>query len=588
MGAEPQGSTGRRSTGHGRELALLVIAAFLVRYSLFAFRGDYLDWDETLYLLMARNLLAGEGLSVNGLPHLSLGPLVPVLTAVASRVSGISPLTIHRLLAALAGALLVLPVWYLVRLVTEGRIARIAAALVVGWTVLIDVAPRFGPMWDHFYAGSEPFYLAALFGAFALGELGLRRGGTARLASLAGAGVLLALAYLARSEAVVIGGLYAVLRGVELLRDGRAREVAAGLGFALAAFLVVAAPHLVRLRQLTGSWTPSGHLGPTASTADLYQEVVRDDRKIGPYLQVWWALDSDHERMLNPYWGIERPGLWSQRLAEYRAVLAETWTPVTGGQRLADRAVGYLLALWTLCLPLFLPLALVGLWSGGAQARRFPPFVLATLVGSLLIAWKVYALPRFFLMLVPAFALWAALGVVRVAGWRGVQRLPSSERVVAFALLATGLGWAALRAIGDDAAMARERGRADRQAGERLGAAISTDQALISWHPRLAYWGGWDWRALPVESLDAVVHYAAHREVDGVFLARGSYSPLTLEAAYVVILLGPGVVDAYRELGADGSDPHGHPPATLVPVDAVAGFPTGLIRLGAPGSRGEE
>ncbi|NIR46555.1 MAG: hypothetical protein GWN99_19095 [Gemmatimonadetes bacterium] len=568
--------------GCGWELAILVAGAFLIRYSLFAFRGDYLDWDETLYLLLARNLLAGDGLSLNGLPHIALSPGVPIFTGFVAKLSGMSLLAANRLLSAAAGAALVVPAWYLFRIAAGQHVARLAALLLVGWTALIDVGPRFGPMWAHFYAGSEPLYLTALFGAFALGELSLRRGGIIRFASLAGAGAVLAVAYLARPEAVVIGGLYAVFRGRELLRDGRVKEMLVGVGIALATFLVVVAPHLFHLRQLTGTWMLSGNLGPTASTADLYQELVRDDSKIPPYLQAWWALDRDHERMVNPYWGVGPTAPWRQRLEDYQAALGAVWTSQpTGVESLLDRAGAYLLALWTLGLPLFLPFALVGLWPEGSPGRRFPPFVLAAFVGSLLISWQVYALPRFFLVLVPPLALWAGLGVVRVARWSWVQPLREPERVMVFVLLATGLGLAAVRGLSDAAIAARERGRSDRRAAERLSEAIETETALMSWHPRLAYWGGWDWRVLPVASLDAVVHYAAHRDVDGMFLARGSYSPLQLEADYVVILMAPELAAAYRELEVDAG-PHRHPPARLVPIGTVAEFPTGLMMLRAP------
>jgi hypothetical protein len=303
-GVETQGPS--IAPGERRELAVLVAVAFVVRYGLFALRGDYLDWDEALYLLMSRSLLAGDGLSVNGLPHIALGPLVPFLTAGLSKLGGVSPLGAQRLLASLAGAALLVPVWYLFRVAADRRIARVGALLLVGWTALIDVGPRFGPMWRHVYAGSEPFYLAALFGAFALVEFGLRRRGMAGALAAVGAGALLALAYLARQEAVVIGGLYALFRSALALQDGsRWREVLGSLAIVGAAFLIIAGPYLIHLRQVSGGWTLSGNLGPTGATAGLYQEVVRDDSKIAPYLEAWWALSPDHQRLVNPYWGVD-------------------------------------------------------------------------------------------------------------------------------------------------------------------------------------------------------------------------------------------------------------------------------------------
>ncbi len=580
-GVETQGPS--IAPGERRELAVLVAVAFVVRYGLFALRGDYLDWDEALYLLMSRSLLAGDGLSVNGLPHIALGPLVPFLTAGLSKLGGVSPLGAQRLLASLAGAALLVPVWYLFRVAADRRIARVGALLLVGWTALIDVGPRFGPMWRHVYAGSEPFYLAALFGAFALVEFGLRRRGMAGALAAVGAGALLALAYLARQEAVVIGGLYALFRSALALQDGsRWREVLGSLAIVGAAFLIIAGPYLIHLRQVSGGWTLSGNLGPTGATAGLYQEVVRDDSKIAPYLEAWWALSPDHQRLVNPYWGVDGSSSLGEQLEEYQAALAARWAPgSSAARRWLGGAWAYALALWWLGLPLFLPLAAAGaLWVRKGSGTRFPAFVLAAIAGSLLVSWRVYVLPRFLLVLVPALAFWAAWGVSMVARLNWPRRLGDAQRAIVFVTLAAGLGLAALRALGSEARMVRETGSQDRAAAEILGEAIDEEAAVLSWHPRLAYWGGWDWRALPVARLDAVAHYAAHRGVTMLFLSKGAYSPLALQADYVVILVDPNLAMTYRALET-GSPEHPHPPATLLPTQSVAGLPTGRIVLDA-------
>ncbi|HSG82213.1 MAG TPA: hypothetical protein VLC48_08190, partial [Gemmatimonadota bacterium] len=96
-GTETRGLAVMGAKSYWRKLAVLVAVAFAVRYSLFALRGDYLDWDEALYLVMARNLLAGDGLSLNGFPHVALSPFTSVLAGVVSVLSGMSLLAAQRL-----------------------------------------------------------------------------------------------------------------------------------------------------------------------------------------------------------------------------------------------------------------------------------------------------------------------------------------------------------------------------------------------------------------------------------------------------------------------------------------------------------
>ena len=94
-----------------RFLLLVVLGAAIVRGLLFGLRADYLDWDEALYILMARNVLEGSGITLNGYPHVALGPLVPLATALISLFSGLEPLIAHHVLMVLAGSALIIPVY---------------------------------------------------------------------------------------------------------------------------------------------------------------------------------------------------------------------------------------------------------------------------------------------------------------------------------------------------------------------------------------------------------------------------------------------------------------------------------------------
>ncbi len=563
-----------------RELLALTAAALLVRGLLLFLRADYLDWDESLYIVEARNILAGSGLTLNGLPHIALGPFVPIATAFTTSITGFEPFVAQRLLMAIAGALLVPSVWYLLQIHAGQRIARNGAVLLVGWLALIDVAPKLGPMWRHLYAGSEPVFLALLFGGFALGEAGLRGRRLRRYAFYILAGVCLASAMLARPEALVVAGIYAVVRTLPWWRSEKAATTLTAFVISGATALVLVTPYLAYMRQHSGTWMLSGKLEPTQITSGLYQELVRDDRHMGEYLRSWWALDDSHTQLVNPYWGTTAALPFKQRVADYRRVLAAEWTPSADTKLRRLTSLGsYLAVFWVLGLPLFLPFAVLGvLWRDGEWQTRFPPFVMAGLVASVFTSLAVFALPRFFLYLVPALALWAARGVQLVSRWVPTRKLLDPDRALTAGLLLAALAVAGVQTLGVEASNLRGVGLQDRLASKRLAESLPSSEPVMTWHPRLAYWGGLDWRALPVASLDDVVHYAAARGIRVLFLSRGGYSPLVLEVPYVVITITAEVSETFRELPLT-DDSHSHPSTRLEPSDPIAGFPAGRVVL---------
>ncbi|HVO35564.1 MAG TPA: hypothetical protein VMT21_08380, partial [Gemmatimonadales bacterium] len=147
-----------------RSLVLIAAGALAARLVLLLARGDYIVYDEGYYLLLARSLRAGHGFALNGLPHVALSPLQPVLVALAS-AAGAPDLWASRLLAALCGALLVFPVASLARLAGGAKAELPAALLVAVSPSLMSFVPFFpGRSWN-LYFGSEPLFLLLVCGA---------------------------------------------------------------------------------------------------------------------------------------------------------------------------------------------------------------------------------------------------------------------------------------------------------------------------------------------------------------------------------------------------------------------------------------
>lgn len=569
-------------------LAGLVLAAIGVRAILYALRGEYLDWDEAMYLLLARNIVQGDGIFLNDFPHTALAPLVPFATAALSRLTGGDLLIAQRILSTLSGGLLLVPVFYLLRRHFDRRSTWIAVSLLVAWPALVDVAPKYGPMWFHFYAGTEPTYVFLLFAAIAAGEAALDRRGASAVAFALVAGGCLGLAFLARSEAVVFGGAYAVVRAVRWVRDRddagalRAAAVTAALGF-----LLVAGPQLWRLHRITGAWVLSGQPAVMAPMAETLQDTFRDDRYLVSFVRTWYRLDAGHSYLLNPYWGIpENMDLAQQKALFAQLARVETPTDRSIVGRTAARLVNLVYMLWTLTGPLFAPLVALGIFFNVVNSdRHLPTFVLAALAASLVTSLYLAVLPRFYLYLVPAFALWTAMALGRLADRVPRLRFDPAPAAAAALIVASGV-IVATRATGESARNLAVVAREDREAGERLAAVLPGARPVMHWHPRIAYWAGWPWRTMPMASLDAIAHYAARLGVKHILLVRGGYSPIDPGVPHFVVTLDERLLRVLELMNSQPNERHTHPPMILNSAGPVAGYPAGVLELD-PGALAE-
>ena len=140
-----------------------------------------------------------------------------------------------------------------------------------------------------------------------------------------------------------------------------------------------------------------------------------------------------------------------------------------------------------------------------------------------------YAEPRALLLLAPTACILAA----GACEWLRViaERRPGAAR---FGMLIPG-AVAALLAF----PTARDIGRAWTQqtplqqlatsrriVGEYLGAHLSPDAVLVSWHPAIAIYASRDWRVLPYEPFDRIVRYALAQHAEVVVFSRFDPSPL--------------------------------------------------------------
>lgn len=529
--------------------------AFALRVLLMLARGDYIVYDEGYYLLLARSLRAGAGFTLNGLPHVALSPLQPLLVALGSAV-GVPDLLVSRLLGALCGALLVFPVAALARLAGGPRAVLAAAIFAAASPALMSFVPFFpGESWN-LYFGSEPLFLFLAFCAVACAVRAEAGGWPWWLAT----GVLAALAYLTRAEGAVLAGTLFLVLAARLAV--RRESSAAWRRFALAAVAgaIVAAPYLVYLHNELGRWAVSGRVQAASAGAAEAPSAVEGARAGGQVLSafVWqgdadaflrslYGLDPTGTHMASQYWGVQRGSAAAPaQPGEPRA--AGPAAPDTARPAPATVRRGALRVWWqglTAVIPWwFGAIALAGLALGGRGALVWVfPLVVCSVLPSML----TYVEPRSLLPLAPLAAIYAGVAVALIQ-----ERIPGRWARHA------GIELPVLVALGLLLPVARDGARAwgeatplqqvasgRRAVGEYLASHLPADAVVMSWHPAVAIWAGRPWRVLPYESFERITAYARRVHVAAIVFSRFEPSPIRQPPrAFTIVLPSADTISA--------------------------------------------
>jgi 4-amino-4-deoxy-L-arabinose transferase-like glycosyltransferase len=572
-----------RPSGWGLVPWVLAALAIVLRLAMFAGRGDYVAFDEGWYLLLGRNLLAGDGFSLSGLRHSALSPLFPLLAGSVDRVIG-DAVWSGRIVAATAAGLLVIPCWSIFNRMAGRRTAVLASVVVIS---LPGLAAFVVPYWIRrdLWVGAEPLLNLFLFSAIALV---LRGRQTRRTFDWLAAGACFALAYLARPEAILVLGIVGLLIGVGATIRREVEQLSRAAVMALA-FCIVVTPYWLYLHDTLGRWTitgrgvaapgvlagvrsnspVSGGSGPAATIERMLWAGDATD-----YLQRLYSLDPSGTRLASDYWGVPaRPvtlvavpaadqmrdaqrypsnELDTARRVERRSVTGPEGSaaihrqaPGTGAiQPAPPRPVLYGRALAQI-VPWFtwpfIILALVGnprRQRARTSAAMSELLVVVPLVcTSVAIAALVAIDPRTQLFLLPMLAFHIAYGarivgiwahrLGRLAGVRPALTLRGPALILLVLLFGTQARWLYMSlAVGSPHHLV---GAENRRIGEALGEALPAGDPVMSWHPAIALFAGRDWRVLPHAGFGDVMRYASATGAPHIVLSAYYPSPLAIE-----------------------------------------------------------
>jgi 4-amino-4-deoxy-L-arabinose transferase-like glycosyltransferase len=403
----------RAETLRARSLAfsysgvLLILAAALLLRLFWVTTQTVIENEGAEYARIAENLFNSVGYvgTMEG-PQLYFPPFYPVLIAALIPLTGSSELA-GRLVSALMGAALVLPVFAIAARLFSRRVGIIAALIVT-----------FNPMLVALSASvySESTFLALVMAGIYFGMRALEaRGPTPAIL----AGLFFGLAYLTRPEAIGYAFLTAALLALLGLHRKQLKATLPLATLLVVTALLVASPYIYYLYTQTGKLRLEGKsnivytIGQRINSGMSYHEatygISNDLKEEGPNLNLNAYVNE------SPY--SKAPGVFLSYLA-------------TGVLRNAKGLAKELATAFEAAAPLLILLGFAGLrrkWPADQALAGAYAMIIALAMTAILLAGHA-VLDRYIVPLLPFLIIWGAGGIDTLYEWaRGVaasRRMP--------------------------------------------------------------------------------------------------------------------------------------------------------------------
>jgi len=350
--------------------------------------------DEPFYLWLGRNWLTGHGYTFTGYNDVHHTPLYPLASGLLYLVTGNLELA-SNILFVLFGALLVIPIYAIARMIYTTRVAAIAGILIAVWPMLTMSILYWGTM-------TEPLYYTLVYAGIATGLVVLQKD-TARAAALTG--ILFALAYLTRPEA--IGYVVAWLGAFIIIRTFQRRLLYAlfPIGAFVLGFALLFLPYAAYVREHTGEWMVTEKAGVTYVTSNslAYGDTATFDRAT-------WGLDSTGEEVFffsRESYNVSMLQVITQDIPAFARLVYNNIRRFANSL-LSPRLFPYLLV----------PIVALGWlrhpWSSRRLAQEFYLLLLISPVLGFII---FFIQDRYIAAIVPGLLIWAAHGLDALGDW---------------------------------------------------------------------------------------------------------------------------------------------------------------------------
>jgi 4-amino-4-deoxy-L-arabinose transferase-like glycosyltransferase len=490
-------------------IIILAIAATSLKFYLLFERLLFIDPDEGYYLILARNLIAGNGYTFNGLPNVVFPPFLPLLIAFFYLICQDFQFSLI-FITAISGGLLGIVSYKIAQKKFSALIPVLCAFLVFFIYQLNAFLPFHTKPYVHvLYRGSDILNcLLIITSVF----LVLRLVEKDKYLFAVTAGVFFALSYLTRPEGILL--FLMILVCLVLLKILSLASISYKKIFVfLLAFLLFASPYILYIKNTTGKWGLSGKISTAKEHRESLLDVIKNDNW-SFFSKVHYSFNKENMEMNQVYWGF------------HDKIKADEET-----------SIGYVfniifenLKMYPIILKILLPLdILIFFLVGFAGAvhkivKRKSAIDIILLIFfpySLLITALSYPIPRHHLFLVPVFCIYAVEGIVMLSSFLAKNKNVVRNIILTFLFLIIvlfmgfeyknnlSLNYLRIPSF-------RKSLEVDSFISEYLKKRRA--QTIMSVHPSFAVRAISDWQVLPQAPLVDIIQFGKHKNVDHIVL----------------------------------------------------------------------
>lgn len=505
-------------------LIMLVFLDFAVKFFLLSKRQYYIDYDETYYMLLARNFFRGSGYTLNGLYNIVFPPLLPWMIGLFTILTGSEILSL-RLISALSETLTLIPIYFLLRKIQGNKIAVYTLVLVSSQLTFFSFLNFNANYFEVFYMGSEFLYGCLLFA-------GLYYSFTAfaqeKKTDFILAAIFFAAAFLVRPEAIIYFMLVLIfyICSCFFKKTNTASNNGSKIFLYFCVFCLLLSPYLYYLYNAGGRLILNGKLSAGASLRESMITVFEknDWRKFN---SVHYRYDAANKEMDSSYWGVDKgknvpfkkiPKIDKAERREFSRFFSSNVKNYFIGMKILYHPYLWIFAFFGLLA------TILGLIENNANLSK-ELFLGLGFINSLIIGCGLYMIPRHHVILIPIICFYTARGIFfLMSKFRKDERAINLSAAVVLVCI-----------IGVYIVQSYISGR-NLVSSEKLQIAFSNykvalelkkynPDVVMSWHPSIAYYAGCDWQVMPLTTLPNIIEFALKKKVNYIVVSK-------LEGAY--------------------------------------------------------
>lgn len=491
---------------------ILTVIAFSLKFFLLYKRSLYIDPDEGYYLILARNLIAGNGYTFNGLPNIVFPPFLPILIAFFYLICQNFQYSLI-FITALSGALLGIISYKIAKKKFSSLISLLCAFLVLFIYQLNSFLPlSLTPYIRVLYRGSDVLNCLLIFTSVYF-VLRLAEKDKYTFAFLAGG--FFALSYLTRPEGILLFMIILIcltfLKIVFLISISYKRLLVFFFIFILLSF-----PYIFYLKNTTGKWNLSGKVSSAQHHRESLLEVIKNDNWL-PFSKAHYSFNKENMEMNQSYWGFHA------NLEVNEKISVQSFPKI-----ISENLKLYYIIPKALFPPYIMVLLLLGfvyaVYKIVKRKSHIDIILFMLFPYSLLIAALSYPIPRHHLFLVPVLCIYAVEGIVLVSST--LAKLAKNKNLIKKKLIML-ISLVIVILMGNDYIQNFSKNHLSIP-GFRKSLLVNSSisqylknknaQTVMSVHPSFAVRAFSDWQVLPQAPLLDITQFGKHKKVDYIVL----------------------------------------------------------------------